>query len=150
MNNDINKKRIFLDMDNVLADFASGMEKAGPELLSRYKPDEVPGIFALMDPMPGAIDAVERLVKKYDVFILSTAPWNNPSAWSDKLEWVKKYFGEVLFKRLIISHRKDLLKGDYLIDDRGKNGTTEFEGEWIEFGSKRFPDWNAVLNYLDV
>ena len=137
-------------MDNVLADFASGMEKAGSELLSRYKPDEVPGIFALMDPMPGAIDAVERLVKKYDVFILSTAPWNNPSAWSDKLEWVKKYFGEVLFKRLIISHRKDLLKGDYLVDDRGKNGTTEFEGEWIEFGSKRFPDWNAVLNYLDV
>lgn len=150
MNNDINKKRVFLDMDNVLADFASGMEKAGPEFLSRYKPDEVPGIFALMDPMPGAIDAVVRLAKKYDVFILSTAPWNNPSAWSDKLEWVKKYFGEVLFKRLIISHRKDLLKGDYLIDDRGKNGTTEFEGEWIEFGSKRFPDWNAVLDYLDV
>lgn len=83
-------KRVFLDMDNVLVDFPSGMAKVEPELLSKYKPDEVPGIFALMDPMPGAIDAVEKLVKKYDVFILSTAPWNNPSAWSDKLEWVKK------------------------------------------------------------
>ena len=150
MSDNSNKKRVFLDMDNVLVDFPSGMAKVEPELLSKYKPDEVPGIFALMDPMSGAIDAVEKLVKKYDVFILSTAPWNNPSAWSDKLEWIKKHFGEVLFKRLIISHRKDLLKGDYLVDDRGKNGASEFEGEWIEFGSKRFPDWNAVLDYLDV
>ena len=78
----------------------------------------------------------------------------NPSTshrwgYSYKIEWLSGP-DEVLFKRLIISHRKDLLKGDYLVDDRGKNGTTEFEGEWIEFGSKRFPDWNAVLNYLDV
>ena len=76
MNNDINKKRVFLDMDNVLADFASGMDKVGPELLSKYKPDEVPGIFALMDPMPGAIDAVERLISEtgLDLFEITADP----------------------------------------------------------------------------
>ena len=82
------------------------------------------------------------------MFILSTAPWKNPSAWSDKVEWVTKYLDDVFHKRMIITHRKDLVEGDYLIDDRGKNGTSEFKGEWIQFGSERFPDWDAVLDYL--
>ena len=55
---------------------------------------------------------------------------------------------DVFHKRMIITHRKDLCKGDYLIDDRGKNGTSEFSGEWIQFGSKRFPDWPSVIEYL--
>ena len=53
-------------------------------------------------------------------------------------------------KRMVITHRKDLCQGDYLIDDRGKNGTSEFAGEWIEFGSEKFPDWNSVLAYFGV
>jgi hypothetical protein len=38
--------------------------------------------------------------------------------------------------------------GDYLIDDRTKNGAGEFSGELIQFGGKDFPDWKSVLNYL--
>ncbi len=110
--------------------------------------DEIPGLFGKVDPMPGAIEAVHKLAEVYDVFILSTAPWKNPSAWSDKVTWVTKYFDDVFHKRMIITHRKDLVEGDYLIDDRGKNGTSEFKGEWIQFGSERFPDWDAVVNYL--
>jgi 5'(3')-deoxyribonucleotidase len=110
--------------------------------------DEIPGLFAKMKPMEGAIEAVHELQKHYDLFILSTAPWKNPSAWSDKVEWVTKYLDDVFHKRLIISHRKDLCQGDYLIDDRGKNGTSEFAGEWIEFGSGQFPNWESVLRYL--
>ena len=82
------------------------------------------------------------------MFILSTAPWKNPSAWSDKVKWVTKYFDDVFHKRMIITHRKDLVEGDYLIDDRGKNGTSEFRGEWIQFGSERFPNWDAVVKCL--
>ena len=51
-------------------------------------------------------------------------------------------------RRLILSHRKDLLKGDYLIDDRPNNGAADFEGELIKFGNEEFKDWKAVLNYL--
>ena len=51
---------------------------------------------------------------------------------------------------MVITHRKDLCLGDYLIDDRGKNGTSEFTGEWIEFGSEKFPNWNSVLVYLGI
>ena len=143
-------KRLYFDMDNVLVDFPSGIAKLEAETLKAYagRLDEVPGIFALMAPMPGAVDAVHRLAEKYDVYILSTAPWKNPSAWADKVAWVTKYFDDVFHKRLILSHHKNLLKGDYLIDDRSKNGADTFEGEWIQFGSERFPDWKSILGYL--
>ncbi|MDR2556874.1 MAG: hypothetical protein LBC49_04090, partial [Bacteroidales bacterium] len=52
------------------------------------------------------------------------------------------------YKRLIISHHKNLNRGDYLIDDRTRNGAGEFEGELIQFGSERFPDWKTVIHYL--
>ena len=150
------KKRLYFDMDNVLVDFKSGLDQESDEEKARYaddgmrKPhyDDIEGIFSLMRPMPGAIEAVKKLAEKYDVFILSTAPWNNPSAWSDKLEWVKKYFGDIFYKRIILSHHKELNRGDFLIDDNEKNGANKFEGEWIHFGSERFPDWDAVLKYL--
>ena len=146
------KKRLFFDMDNVLVDFASGIARLNEATKQEYEGrlDEVPGIFALMDPMPGAIDAVHRLAEKYDVYILSTAPWKNPYAWADKVAWVTKYLDDVLHKRLILSHHKDLVKGDYLIDDRSKHGADTFEGEWIQFGSVKFPDWKAVLTYLEA
>jgi 5'(3')-deoxyribonucleotidase len=65
---------------------------------------------------------------------------------------VQKYFGiekdTVFYKRLIISHHKNLNKGNFLIDDRTKNGAADFEGELILFGSEKFPNWDEVKNYL--
>ena len=143
-------KILYFDMDNVLVDFPSGIAQLTPDTQKEYEGrlDEVPGIFALMTPLEGAIDAFETLSKKYDSYILSTAPWENSSAWKDKNEWVKKYLGKSAHKRLILSHHKNLNKGDYLIDDRTANGAGEFEGEHIQFGSDKFPDWESVLEYL--
>lgn len=145
------KKRLYFDMDNVLVDFESGIARLDEATRTAYsgRLDEVPGIFSRMDPMPGAIAAVHQLAKDFDVYILSTAPWKNPSAWSDKVTWVTEYLDDVLHKRLILSHHKDFLKGDYLIDDRPKHGADNFEGEWIQFGSERFPDWKTVIEYLE-
>lgn len=146
----MNKKRLFFDMDGVLVDFQSGIDKLSEDVKKEYEGrlDEVPGVFALMSPMPGAIDAVHKLLEKYDVYILSTAPWKNPSAWSDKVKWVTEHLDDVFHKRMVITHCKHLCEGDYLIDDRGKNGASEFKGEWIQFGSDRFADWKSVLSYL--
>ncbi len=146
----MNKKRIYFDMDGVLVDFESGVNKVDEAVKEQYsgRLDEIPGIFALMEPIPGAIEVVRLLARNYDLFILTTSPWNNPTAASDKVEWVKKHLDDVFHKRLIITHRKDLLDGDYLIDDRGKNGASEFKGEWIKFGSPEFPDWESILKYL--
>ncbi|MBQ5710527.1 MAG: hypothetical protein IIV76_03830, partial [Alistipes sp.] len=139
-------KRLYFDMDGVLVDFQSGLAQQDEKTLREYegREDEIPGIFGVMKPIDGAIEAVHRLSKHYDCYILSTAPWRNPSAWSDKVAWVTKYLDDIFHKRIVITHCKHLCKGDYLIDDRSKHGVTEFEGEWIHFGSERFPNWDAV------
>ena len=52
------------------------------------------------------------------------------------------------YKRLILSHHKNLNKGDFLIDDRLKNGAENFGGELILFGSELYPNWDSVVDYL--
>ena len=144
------KRILYVDMDNVLVDFPSAFARISEETKKAFdgRLDDVPGIFSLMDPVPGAIDAFVELAGRFDTFILSTSPWANPSAWSDKLMWVKKHLGSAAYKRLILTHHKNLNAGDFLIDDRTENGADRFLGEHLLFGSERFPDWQAVLAYL--
>ena len=111
--------------------------------------DDIPGIFALMDPMPRAIESYGELAGLFDTYILSTAPWANPSAWSDKLLWVRRYLDDVVHKRLILTHHMDLDRGDFLMDDRPeKRRAGQFGGELVHFGSGRFPDRPAVMEYM--
>ncbi|MDR2286696.1 MAG: hypothetical protein LBE04_04370 [Prevotellaceae bacterium] len=80
------KKILYFDMDNVLVDFQSGIDRLSEETKREYAGylDEVPGIFGLMEPASGAMEAVKLLSQHFDCYILSTAPWKNPSAWTDK------------------------------------------------------------------
>lgn len=144
------KKIVYVDMDNVLVDFPSGINQLDETTKEEYEGrlDEVPGIFGKMKPIENAITSYITLTEYFDVYILSTSPWENESAMTDKLRWVKKYLGKVAYKRLILSHHKNLNKGHFLIDDRTKNGAGEFEGEHIHFGTSQFPDWQSVINYL--
>lgn len=146
-------KIVYVDMDNVLVDFTSAINQLTETVKAEYdgRLDEVPGIFSLMQPMPHAIKSYQLLSEKFDTYILSTSPWENPTAWHDKIVWVKKYLGKEAYKRLILSHHKHLNHGDYLIDDRhNKNGADKFKGELIHFGSPKFPDWDSVIKYLIV
>lgn len=146
----VNAKILYIDMDNVLVDFPSGIAQLPKEIVAQYEGrlDEVPGIFSLMNPMPDAVESFEELSSLYDTYVLSTAPWENPSAWSDKLLWVKRHLGGPAYKRLILSHHKNLNDGHYLIDDRTKNGVDRFRGEHIHFGTHKFPDWRSVVAHL--
>lgn len=151
LKNSITKKPIvYVDMDNVLVDFPSAFAKVSKENLEKYKDDkdEIPDIFSKMEPMEGAQKAFKFLAKNFDTYILSTAPWKNPSAWSDKLKWVQKYLGDDAHKRLILTHHKNLNKGDYLIDDRPNNGAQYFNGKIIVFGSNEFPNWKSITEYM--
>lgn len=147
-------------MDGVLVNFQSGIDKLDEATMREYAGngkgkshyDDVPGIFSLMDSMPGAIDAVHQLQSMgYDLYILSTAPWGNPSAWSDKVAWVTKHLDDVFHKRMIITHCKGLLANHtdaYLIDDRSEHGASDFGDHHIQFGSEHFPDWQSVVAFF--
>ncbi|MDG1661251.1 MAG: hypothetical protein P8H40_07745 [Winogradskyella sp.] len=145
-------KLLYIDLDGVVADFVSAMNTHPKKNISPYDehPDTIPHIFRGLKPINGAISAVNTLIESsiYEVYFLSTAPWGNPSAWTDKRLWLEEKFGEKINRKLILTHRKDLVKGDILIDDRPNNGAKDFEGELIKFGSTEYPNWNAVLDYL--
>ena len=163
------KKVLYVDMDNVIVDFKSGIRRLNPDVLAKHVAiagldengeardlDDVPGIFSLMDPMPGAKQSIYELSAVFDLYVLSTSPWNNSSAWSDKLTWIQHHFGSSedgpLYKRLILTHHKNLNVGDFLVDDMVKNGAFEFGArpgsEHIHFGSTGFEGWAQVREYL--
>ena len=52
-----------------------------------------------MIPIEGALESFEKINIYFDVYILSTAPWENPTALNDKLAWVKKHIGYVAKKK---------------------------------------------------
>ncbi|SMO48339.1 5' nucleotidase, NT5C type [Gracilimonas mengyeensis] len=144
---------IHIDLDGVIADFDKARNAHPLSKQSPYKgrPDKLPGIYKDLEPIPGSIEAVKKLLddQRFEVFILSSAPWDNPDAWTHKRLWVEKYFGKAMRNKLILTKRKDLVIGDYLIDDLPWNGAKEFKGTWIHFGSDAFPDWEAILQKLE-
>jgi 5'-nucleotidase len=154
------KQIVYIDMDGVLVDLETHIHetmKNDQFIGSFYKnsPDRIPGIFRNPPPMPDAIKSAMKLVDSgiYDVYIATAAPWGNPESSTDKRYWIEQYFGKIFRKRMVITHLKNLLIGDYLIDDRTANGAGDFgkltgTGEHIHFGTDRFPDWNSVLEYL--
>jgi len=133
----IKKKIVYFDMDGVLVNFQSGIDQLDLYHKIEYKEnyDEVPGIFGTMKPNEDMVDLFNAMFsdERYDCYVLSTAPWENPSASSDKVEWIQKYLPKA-YKRLILSHNKHLNVGDYLIDDRTANGAGEFGGELLQYG----------------
>jgi len=146
--------RIFIDLDGVIADFNQARKNHPLRMDNRYKgrPDMIPNIYKDLEPMPGAIMAVNELLDnpKFDIYFLSSAPWDNPDAWTHKRLWLTKHFDEnKIRKRLILSHHKNFMIGDYLIDDREVNGANLFEGELLKFRSPLFPNWDCILKYLN-
>jgi len=157
------KLRIFIDMDGVLADFQKAADLIpdwAPEHDKKH-PDEVLD-FSTFEVISGAKEAVAKLIDMgHDLFIASTPPWNNKAAWGQKGAWIEEHF-PALKRKIFLTHRKDLLDGDILIDDTGYRGQADFQGEWIHFGkSKRkvltdegwrtrnWGDWESVMVYLN-
>ena len=157
-----NKKIIYIDMDGVLVNLGKAFDnfvEMHPHLKERYKhnPDHIQGVFRTAPPIDGAIEAVKKLAEsgKYELFIATASPWGNPMAASDKRFWIEDYFGKLFHKRMFVTHRKDMLMGDYLIDDTTKNGAGEFKGELLQFGTdwrtgkpNKFATWESILEYL--
>ena len=137
------KKIIYIDMDGVISNFAKAAAEQGngnrPDLYVDYRNLEV---------MPGAKEALLQLNKDFDIFIASTPPWSRPECWGHKREWIEEHF-PWLKRKIVLTHRKDLLIGDILVDDSRWRGQPDFKGAWLWFGSnQRCLDWPSTLELI--
>lgn len=146
---------LYIDLDGVLVDFDKGLvDFYGEHDISDWDFQlnnickRFPTIFDHLPEIKNAVKAVKELSKYYDIYFLSAPIACIPESYTSKRNWIKNKFGEWADERLILSHRKDLLKGKFLIDDSLRFGVPDFEGEHIHFGKDKFPDWKTITNYL--
>ena len=137
------KKIIYVDMDGVIADFDKAAKLGG----YTHRPD-LKVNFRDLDLVPGAKDALMRLHSDFDIFIATTPPWSRPDVWTHKREWIEEYF-PYLKRKIIYTHRKDLLIGDILIDDSRWRGQPDFQGDWFWFNQEwDNKNWKACLEWI--
>ena len=130
-------------MDGVISNFAKAAEEGGWKNRPDLKVD-----FGKLEVMPGAKEALMKLNEDFDLFIASTPPWSRPDMWAAKRVWIEEHF-PYLKRKIILTHRKDLLIGDVLVDDSRWRGQPDFQGEWLWFGSnQRCLDWPSTLEYI--
>ena len=143
------RKRLFIDIDGVLADIEksyTAYKELHPE---QPYPQSQYGFFMELDTIKDAIDTVNKLVLKYDIWILTAPSFKNPMCYTEKAYWIRKHFGEGMLEKMIICSDKSICQGEYLIDDHDYGrGQNNFTGELIHFGSDKFPDWKTVFKYL--
>lgn len=77
--------------------------------------------FKNLPAIPKAVEQVHKLLENtqdYDCFICTSPLVHNPHCTSEKLEWIKKHFGEAFGKKVIITNDKTVVNGDFLVDDK--------------------------------
>ena len=85
------------------------------------------------------------LIEHYEVVLIGALPTNHPDQAARLQEWVFENLGVAAWNRLMLTNRKDLLIGDYLIDATDTGGAADFMGTLIPFGSDTFKTWDDVI-----
>lgn len=112
------------------------------------------GFFRDLDPIPGSIEAVQKLQLKHEVFIVSAAMEFRNSL-IDKYDWLAEHFPFISWQNIIFCGQK-IVDADVMIDDRAKN-FIGFNGRKLLFSSphnllltgyERVDNWQQVLDKL--
>jgi 5'(3')-deoxyribonucleotidase len=151
--NSVTRKRIAIDMDEVIADtLEKFLSVCNTQLgLSFTKSDltgrniwEVIGkqhfptlrefvsaknFFADLDVMPDSQRVIRGLMDRHEVFI-SSAAMEVPTSFTAKFEWLKRHFPFIPSSHIVFCGDKSILNADYLIDDNSRH-FERFQGEGI-------------------
>ncbi|MGI4751987.1 MAG: 5' nucleotidase, NT5C type [Janthinobacterium lividum] len=168
------KQRIAIDMDEVLADVIAKFEvlykQNHPEEALRQQqdgeefyailPEHIAGdfrkhiyekgFFRDLEVIKDSQRVVKELDKKYDVFIVSAAMEFRNSL-EDKVDWLADHFPFISWQRTIFCGLK-IVNVDVMIDDRSRNFTA-FDGRPLLFTSphnKLITEFERVDTWEDI
>ena len=167
------KKRIALDMDEVIADvtpkFLDLYEEAygrrlepgdfwGKKIYDLHEDAYVlrdrlhdKGFFRDLPVMPDSQEVVRRLCEDYDVFI-TTAAMEFRSSFEDKFDWLADHFPFIHWKNIVFCGDKSIIKADYMIDNHVKN-LLNFDGKGLLFTASHNAEetrFTRVNNWREV
>lgn len=74
--------------------------------------------FEELQPLPGAIQGLERLARQAPVYICTAPSLRNKHCVSGKYAWIQEQLGDEWIRRTIITKDKTIIPGSYLIDDK--------------------------------
>jgi 5'(3')-deoxyribonucleotidase len=113
------------------------------------------GFFRDIGVIPGAVEVMQELYNKHEVYIVSTASEFKHS-YRDKWEWLEEHFPFISFKRIVFCGDKSIVHGDYMIDDK-VNNLAGFNGTGLLFDAldnhydkqyHRINNWEEVRTYF--
>ncbi|OAV45541.1 5'(3')-deoxyribonucleotidase [Lewinella sp. 4G2] len=168
--------RICVDMDGVMADtyakFVTAYEKEFNRVLTQkdllgkkvYDLDGAnhlrdlmyeKGFFRDLQVMDNAPEVLEELYAQHEIFIVTTATEFRHSM-RDKWDWMAEHFPFIHHSRMVFCGTKDIVYGDYLLDDKVSN-LKVFKGEGLLFsaldnhydtGFHRLNNWLEVREFF--
>lgn len=86
-----------------------------------------PGFFADLEPIPGCVSVLQRLEPRVELVVVTASPRN---AMADKVQWVRRHLPFVPRHNVVVTHRKDLVRGQFMFDDAPRN-LRHFQGTRI-------------------
>tara|TARA_R110000737_G_scaffold213289_3_gene230422 strand:- start:87 stop:611 length:525 start_codon:yes stop_codon:yes gene_type:complete len=128
------KKIVYFDMDGVLCKFRKKFKEEIEKNPKIQFPQATYGFFENLEPHDYMVALYKALAKNdaFDVHILTAPSYMNPMCYTGKRVWVEKHLGLEAAERMVITGYKNLLKGDYLIDDNASGkGQDMFEGNLL-------------------
>lgn len=135
-------KTLLLDADGVFVDFTKGfLQKIYEVTGKRFAAEQItgfricqalgltdaeekavwesikPGFCTDLEPIPGAIEAIQRLMLIADIYVV-TSPVNRVPTWTHEREkWIRKHLG-IHHSQVLHGSAKHLVRGDFFVDDR--------------------------------
>lgn len=129
------KDKIGIDMDDCIADFSGAARDPVSGKIREFMMWDK-DFFLNLKPVPGAQGAIFELGKLgYDLYIVSQPLAESPESYVEKAKWIQIHFPQ-LYKKIILTQDKGLIKLDYLIDDNQKKWGARFAttgGTFVHF-----------------